>query len=83
MQKVYDFIRRVSAFLTPENRRALYLVLGALGALATGFGWLTETQVSDVTANVGHVLDVLALILAAAHVTPDAPESGAGSEGDA
>jgi hypothetical protein len=71
MTKVYAVLRKVAAVLTPEGRRALYLVLGLVGALATGFGWLTDTQVSEAVATIGHVLDVLALLLAAAHVTPE------------
>jgi hypothetical protein len=70
------FLRRVSAFLTPEMRRALYLFLGTLGAVATGFGLASESQVAAVVAHIGHVLDFLALALAAAHVTPS-EESGA------
>lgn len=79
MTKLYAFLRQLAAFLTPEGRRAVYVVLGLVGALATAFGWLTDTQVSDGIAAIGHFLDVLALLLAAAHVTP---ESSAGSSPD-
>jgi hypothetical protein len=64
------FLRRVSAFLSPEMRRALYLFLGTVGAVATGFGFASESQVAAIVAHIGHVLDFLALVLAAAHVTP-------------
>jgi hypothetical protein len=74
------FLRRVSAFLTPEMRRALYLFLGTLGAVATGFGLASESQVSEVIAHIGHVLDFLALALAAAHVTPEGDAEGGAEE---
>lgn len=84
MDKLTALATLVRSYLTPANRKALYVILGAVGAIAVAVGWASDAQVADLVGRIGAVLDALALLfLAAPHVDTSTPTGAPAEEYDA
>lgn len=74
MNSLLELAAKVGAALTPERRKAIYLLLAAVGGLAVVFGLASDAQVAEIVGKIGAILDALALLLAAKHTPSPAQD---------